>query len=461
MDADDSNVPLLFHGPGPSVGRDWKLFNIIVLGVSFMFLFTAFQTCSMVETIVLESEVKDSNGTFNGKGYTSLAIIYGVFAVSNWLAPSIVAVFSAKMALIGGAILYCAYIAMFLKPLEVTLYLFSALVGLGAAVLWTAQGNLLTVNSTSETRGRDTGIFWALMQCSLLIGNLFFFFEFNNSTEITASKRMILFAVLTVVGVLGMLIMFLIRNVTVPERQSTNDLQSQERSPTGALDALKRSLQMFFTKEMLLLSFCFAYTGLEQSYWAGIYGTSVGHTSSFGSIAKQLTGLTGVFIGVGEICGGAAFGLIGNRHGAGFGRDSVILFGYVVHIICFFLIFINSPDESPLEDTFQRAFLVPNEYLAMFCAFLLGLGDSSFNTQIYPILGALYPEDSASACAIYKFIQALGSAMAFVYGRYLVQKWHLLILTAFATVGSVFFFIVDRAAHRKVIMIESEIQQNP
>lgn len=460
MAEDESDVPLLFSGPRPSEGRNWKLFNIIVLGVSFMFLFTAFQTCSMVETIVLESEVKDSNGTFNGKGYTSLAIIYGVFAVSNWLAPSIVAVCGAKMALIGGALLYCAYIALFLKPLEVTLYLFSALVGLGAAVLWTAQGNLLTINSTSETRGRDTGIFWALMQSSLLIGNLFFFFEFNNATDIEASKRMILFGVLTVVAVIGMLIMFLIRNVTV-EREGTNDLLSVEKAPTGALEALKRSLQMFVTKEMLLLSFLFAYTGLEQSYWAGIYGTSVGHTGSYGSIAKQLTGLSGVFVGVGEICGGAAFGLIGNRQREGFGRDSVVFFGYVVHIICFFLIFINSPDESPLQDTSQIAFLVPNEYLAMFCAFLLGLGDSSFNTQIYPILGALYPQDSASACAIYKFIQALASAMAFVYGRYLVQKWHLLILTAFGTLGSIFFFVVERAAHRKVIMIESEIQQSP
>lgn len=58
---------------------------------------------------------------------------------------------------------------------------------------------------------------------SLLIGNLFFFFEFNNAAEIEASKRMILFAVLTVVAVIGMLIMFLIRNVTVV-RQSSNDL---------------------------------------------------------------------------------------------------------------------------------------------------------------------------------------------------------------------------------------------
>jgi len=29
--------------------RDWRLFNVVLLGVTFLFLFTAFQTCSMVQ----------------------------------------------------------------------------------------------------------------------------------------------------------------------------------------------------------------------------------------------------------------------------------------------------------------------------------------------------------------------------------------------------------------------------
>lgn len=32
------------------------------------------------------------------------------------------------------------------------------------AVLWTAQGNVLTINSTDSTIGRNSGIFWALLQ---------------------------------------------------------------------------------------------------------------------------------------------------------------------------------------------------------------------------------------------------------------------------------------------------------
>lgn len=29
--------------------RDWRLFNVVLLGVTFLFVFTAFQTCSMVQ----------------------------------------------------------------------------------------------------------------------------------------------------------------------------------------------------------------------------------------------------------------------------------------------------------------------------------------------------------------------------------------------------------------------------
>ena len=45
----------------------------------------------------------------------------------------------------------------------------------------------------------------------------------------------------------------------------------------------------------------------------------------------------------------------------------------------------------------------------MFCSFLLGLGDSCFNTQLLSILGFLYSEDSAPAFAIFKFVQVSSS----------------------------------------------------
>lgn len=43
--------------------------------------------------------------------------------------------------------------------------------------------------------------------------------------------------------------------------------------------------------------------------------------------------------------------------------------------------------------------------VAILCSFLLGLGDSCFNTQLLSILGFLYAEDSAPAFAVFKFVQ--------------------------------------------------------
>lgn len=52
----------------------------------------------------------------------------------------------------------------------------------------------------------------------------------------------------------------------------------------------------------------------------------------------------------------------------------------------------------------QFFFLISKE-IAIFCSFLLGLGDSCFNTQLLSILGFLYSEDSAPAFAVFKFVQ--------------------------------------------------------
>ena len=52
-DDDDNgteNRQMLLNHAVPTVAtRDWKLFNVVLLGLSFLFVFTAFQTCSMVE----------------------------------------------------------------------------------------------------------------------------------------------------------------------------------------------------------------------------------------------------------------------------------------------------------------------------------------------------------------------------------------------------------------------------
>jgi hypothetical protein len=57
------------------------------------------------------------------------------------------------------------FIASFLWPHTWLLYLVSVVVGLGAALIWTGQGNYLTLMSDDATITRNSGIFWAMLQC--------------------------------------------------------------------------------------------------------------------------------------------------------------------------------------------------------------------------------------------------------------------------------------------------------
>lgn len=43
--------------------------------------------------------------------------------------------------------------------------------------------------------------------------------------------------------------------------------------------------------------------GLELTFYSGVYGTCIGAMTRFGHDAKSLIGISGIFIGIGEILG--------------------------------------------------------------------------------------------------------------------------------------------------------------
>ena len=71
------------------------------------------------------------------------------------------------------------------------LYISSAILGMGAALIWTAQGHFLTINSDEDTIARNSGIFWSILQCSLILGNTFIYFQFQDLTEIDNQTRFV------------------------------------------------------------------------------------------------------------------------------------------------------------------------------------------------------------------------------------------------------------------------------
>ncbi|NWV85553.1 MFS11 protein, partial [Dasyornis broadbenti] len=429
-----------------------KLFNIIILGVSFMFIFTAFQTCGNIAQTVITNL---NNTDFHGSGYTSMSIIYGVLSASNLISPSVVAIVGPQFSMVVSGMFYSLYIAVFIQPATWAFYTASVFIGIAAAVLWTAQGNCLTVNSDENTIGRNSGVFWALLQFSLFFGNLYIYFAWQGKTHISESDRRTVFIALTVISLVGTVLFFLIRkqeDTKAPgDDDSTNEILGESSSAGNkmmrAVAAFKKSITLSFTKEMMLLSVTTAYTGLVLTFFSGVYGTCIGAVNRFGSEEKSLIGLSGIFTGVGEILGGGVFGLLSKKSRSG--RNPVVMLGILVHFIAFYLIFFNMPNDAPIapmEGTDQVAYMIPSKEVAMLCSFLLGLGDSCFNTQLLSILGFLYSEDSAPAFAIFKFVQSICAAVAYFYSNYFLLQWQLLIMVVVGFFGTITFFTVEWGA---------------
>ena len=211
------------------------------------------------------------------------------------------------------------------------------------------KGNFLSLNSDDSTISRNSGIFWAMSISSSFIGNTFVYFQFQGKETIDTGTRNLVGIVLLCVTAAGALLMLALRPTTWAESAATNK---------GPLQALKDSAKLFLTRDMLLLSVAFFYTGIQLNIWSSVYGTCIGFTHAFGEERKALTTISGIFVALGEMLGGAVFGIFGSVT-IKRGRDPIIILGFVLSMAAYFLAFINLPNESPIAETnaSQAAFI--------------------------------------------------------------------------------------------------------
>ena len=114
---------------GASTGEYHR--SVLLLSCAFFFVFTAFNTVQML----ISSSLSDK-----ALAYTTLSTIYLVFAATNIVAPKVVDMVGPRLGLFMGSIAYIILVAANIYPVWATLVPASALVGVGAGVLWTSWG---------------------------------------------------------------------------------------------------------------------------------------------------------------------------------------------------------------------------------------------------------------------------------------------------------------------------------
>ncbi|XP_075212852.1 UNC93-like protein MFSD11 [Lycorma delicatula] len=419
---------------------NYQLQNVVFLGICFMVLFSAdFTVTNMQKTLL--SSISDEKPEFTVEGYTSLGLTYTTFALSLWFGPSLVAILGPRFGMSLAAFCYTLYILAFTLEEAWAIYTVVFIGGFAGGILWTAEGNYIVCNSSSETISQNVSIFWAFLQSSSLIGNLYTYYKFEGKTRIDGpTRRNVLYVLGGLAGVSVIMFLFL-RPIRKLQLNSESAIQAKD----GPIQAFKKTWSMFLSKNMLILSITFIYTGLQHAFIYAVYSPTLGFTGHFGSKSKQLVALSGMFISVGEITGGGLQIIFNGflskiKHK----RSGVIVFGLLIEVISYSLIYINLPNNAVFKETTDISFIEPSEFIAISCSFLLGVGDSCLNTQNYSIIAVIYPDESAQSSALYKFMKSFFVAVGLYSSSHIGLRTQMSILTPLAFVAIAAFIIVDR-----------------
>lgn len=98
---------------------------------------------------------------------------------------------------------------------------------------------------------------------SMFFGNLFVYFQFQGKTQIDHDTRQVIFAVLIGVAVIGVFFLAMLRRSEEHlEIATREDMEKQSHSRDNSImGAFLNAINLFCTKNMLLLSVTFLYTG--------------------------------------------------------------------------------------------------------------------------------------------------------------------------------------------------------
>ena len=145
--------------------------NILVLSAAFLFLFTAFQSLSNLQSSLNREE---------GLGTVGLAVVYGALVISCMFLPSfVINHLGCKWTVAFSMLCYILYMAANFYATWGTILPGAIILGLGAAPLWSAKCTYLTETGSWYARMTGTtsddiinrffGIFFMIFQTSMCI----------------------------------------------------------------------------------------------------------------------------------------------------------------------------------------------------------------------------------------------------------------------------------------------------
>lgn len=409
-------------------GKQSHYKHILLMSACFFFLFFAFNTSQSMQTSL--------SGAL---GYINLGCLYGMFAGFSIVGPAVVGKIGPKTSMIIGSAAYALVVIANFWPIAIIQIPANLLVGMGAAILWNAQGVYLSRCSLWDSRHSNksfadvtseyNGLFFSIFQFTGCVGTLIcglikaVFPNVDNK---------VLFTILSIAAVIAFFCFMLVPSVASYESQSA---QNDSLNTVG----LSATLSLLCTSPKVQLIMPLAlFNGMSLAFIVG---------DVTNDISNQYFGLSIVLIATSVFYGtNAFFSLLFGKLAAGrLGRRGCCAVAFITQVIALgAIVFYRFHAKAGFLD-----------YVVLLTAItLLAAGDSIWESQPPAILQTFFglDRDRNAAIANLKMWQSLGNVVQFVIGVFLKMENRAviksIILLVVLTVGYICLLILDYRVQR-------------
>ena len=449
------------------------------LGIVFCCVFTAYTTLQFYASSTY-GELLAAN---------SVSAVYATFTVMCIVAPSITNKFGSQTTMLVGilgyaALVICSLIFFWNNQLDWVVVFGGVILGCGAALLWTGQGRLILdyaeaaeqmveveqentkihqkkkTTTTSSSSGTILGVFWAVFQCSAIIGGSISFVYYNTK-PVGSTWLYIMFLGFILLGAFATQLLLPPDKLVLPNIEAQEDEEQRGHAPTeqtellssqeGAQTTIKQidsqhdgistdtwvhqaklTWRLFLSKPMLELSILFFYTGFNQPYQQATFGNRF--------FTRRTIGVELIIFHLMEIIGAICCGRALDKHNNINENDQInnntspvgnqqpvtdahstrqsaihclrifVVINSLGNTLAFWHEYENVATVTPVDIADYPQSLLPSVAFACW-----GFADSQIQVYCYWLLGLIYHkgENHSRAAGFYKCIQSLGTSIGY------------------------------------------------
>ena len=400
--------------------------KIAILSLSFLFVFSASTSTSMISERILTSyqtETENSKTPFTGtSGYLVYAFYNAIFLFGNWIAPIIVGYLSLKWSLFIGHLSFALYMVSYIYPNSTFIYANCFILGFGSAIMWVAQGTFMTIYCSPEKLTKFCSFFWTFVRCATVTGNVFVYYQFIGVETITSTERVPLFTIFTGLAVLGGLLVLAIKF----DREEVKNKKT-------LIKRLKKSASLCKSRVLYLAIPLFFLQAFHYPFWTMIFSTCIANSKGVQTDTDKLIGLHGIFCGIGSVLTGLILIIFSSK----LSKIKLTIITTLIAVFVYTSAYFQFPTECSLSETDTELDL----YLVFITSFSSGVVDTLVMVNILSYVSEKFETDSACAAfSVVHFCSALGATIGYLFAESINFHFQLFFLI-FVAVFSCFCFL--------------------